>query len=416
MRILHTSDWHLGKEWYGVSRTPDLTDHVIPEIVDIALRNQVDLLVVAGDLLEGFGRESLKQCSALLRQPIRQLLEAGVNVAVIPGNHDSWPLFRLLEAALDVNPLTRPARLVVFTQPRLHNFGQVQVLGIPYLPLQSFSRWLADQGIDLPVEADLQNQTLSVQFESVIQSLKQHRLDGRRPALLIGHFAVSGSRMTPATDGDERSYAGYETSYARDLVINRDTLLNSDQVPQYNALGHMHLGQRVLETVVPTFYAGAPDRFDRGEVGYQPHVLIVDLPEVGTADTGEVPITSATVFLKERVSCSADLQAIAERLGAESSRRALGDLTIRVDDATEYPALRDEAYELFPRLREANTVRLDSPDAPSAPKFETTTDYSQIADPRAVFNDYFSRDFMEADRPHLFRALDSILEELAHED
>jgi DNA repair exonuclease SbcCD nuclease subunit len=66
MRVLHTADWHVGKEWRGVDRTPDLTDYVIPEIVDIALRERVELAVIAGDILDGFGRSSLDLCAKLL--------------------------------------------------------------------------------------------------------------------------------------------------------------------------------------------------------------------------------------------------------------------------------------------------------------------------------------------------------------
>lgn len=415
MKILHTADWHFGKEWHGVDRTLDLRDHVIPEIVDIALRHQVQLVVVAGDILEGFGRESLNLCSLLLRQPIRRLLETGVHVALIPGNHDNMPLFRLLEAALSVNPLSATAQLVIFTKPGIHRFDRLQVLGMPYLNLRNFATLLADQRVSVPGQGDLQNQTLSSLFEQAIKAIIERDLTGRSPALLIGHFAVSGSSYTPEGHGDDRAYAGFETSYARDLAINRDALLNSDQVPQYNALGHMHLGQQVHETVVPTYYAGAPDRFDRGERGYQPHVLVVDLPERGRVEVVPVPIQTATPFVSEAISSGAELQALADRLGAQLSRRVLGDLIIKVGDIADYAPLRDQAYDLFPRLKEANTVRPDAPESSPLPKFEASPDYSRIADHSTVFNEFFAT-FVEEDRPHLSKALETILQELSDED
>jgi exonuclease SbcD len=415
MRILHTADWHFGKEWHGIDRTPDLRDHVIPEIVDIALHHQVGLVVVAGDILEGFGRDSLNLCSLLLRQPIKRLLDADVHVALVPGNHDNRPLFRLLEAALNINPLSEHARLVIFTEPSTHRFDSLQVLGMPYLTLQSFSTWLAEHRMSVPVEGDLQNQALSSLIERTILALKERTLTGLGPALLIGHFAVSGSSFAPEGQDDDRAYAGFETSYARDLFINRDALLNNDQIPQYNALGHMHRGQQVPETVVPTYYAGAPDRFDRGERDYQPRVLLVDLPDRGSVKVVSVPIQSATPFVNEVISGRTELLALADRLGPELSRRVLGDLIIKVDEITEYSALRDEAYDLFPRLKEANTIRPDAPESSPSPKFEASPDYDRIANPGVVFNEYFAT-LPEEDRPYLSGALDTILQELSDED
>jgi len=416
MRILHTADWHVGKEWRGVDRTPDLRDHVIPEIIDIALQERVGLVVIAGDILDGFGRASLNLCAMLLRRPIRRLLEAGVHVALIPGNHDSRPLFRLLEAALNISLLSGRGQFAIFTEPGLRYFDKVQVIGMPYLAAHHFRQLLASQSITFPMEADLQNQTLSVQYERVLQAIKETKLDGREPAILIGHFSVSGSKLQLEDNDDQRSYAGYETSYARDLVISREALLNSDQTPQYNALGHIHLGQSVPETVVPTYYAGVPDRLERSEEKYQPRVLLVDLPDKGKVEVTPVLLSNTTPFINETISNRTGLRALADSFGKEASKRALGDLIIKVEDIVDYSSLRDEAYELFPRLREANTVRPETPESKMPIKFEATTDYAQIANPTAVFDEFFSSSFSEEQKPRLQKALDTILRELEDEN
>ncbi|MHB9032503.1 MAG: metallophosphoesterase family protein [Anaerolineae bacterium] len=414
MKILHTADWHLGKEWRGVDRTPDLENYVIPEIVDIALQNKVRLFVIAGDIFEGLNRDSLRQCASLLRRPFRALLEAGVHIALIPGNHDNLPLFRLLEAALDINPLSANARLVIFTEPSAQRFDGLQVLGVPYLTLASFRGWFAGQNAALPVESDLQNKTLTDLYERTIRSLKRNNLAPGAPALLVGHFAVSGASLRPGEDASERGYAGFETSYARDLSVNCEALLNNSQVPQYNALGHMHRGQKIPATSAPTLYSGAPDRFDRGEIDYQPSVLVVDLPDHGRAETTRVPIASATPFMKQTVASREDLIALASQLGG-SARRVLGDLVISVSDLAAYPPLRDEAYELFPRLKQANTVRPQALNTSALEKFETSSDYTRVADYRAVFNEFFDT-YSGEERTALARALGKIQEELKDED
>lgn len=413
MRILHTADWHLGKEWQGVDRVSDLVDHVIPEIVDIALHERVELVIVAGDILDGFGRQSMSLCSMLLRRPIKQLLEAGVHVVMIPGNHDNRPMFRLLDAALNINPLSETARLIIFTEPNVQLLDGVQIIGMPYLTPRHLGQLLSRQGIMVPVEADLQNQTLSRQYEGVLHAVKAN-VDGRKPAVLIGHFSVSGTRFRP--EEDRTSYAGYETSYARDLVISRDALLSSDQIPQYNALGHLHRGQCVSEAVAVTYYAGAPERFERGEANYQPQVLLVELPNAGEVQVKPVSLTRTTPFINEVISDEMGLRSLVDRTGQEASQRLLGDLIIKVDDIADYPPLRDQAYDLFPRLKVANTVRPETPGLETPVKFEATTDYTRIVDPRAVFDEYFSKSFSEEQVTDLQKALDAILGELENEN
>jgi DNA repair exonuclease SbcCD nuclease subunit len=135
MRILHTADWHIGKAWKGVDRLPDLMDHIIPEIIGIALGEKVNLLIIAGDIFDGFDRKSLDLCTKLLREPLKTLLTAGVHVAMIPGNHDNWPMFQLLDAALKINPVSDKAQLLIFTSPMVYPLNEVQIMGMPYLAL-----------------------------------------------------------------------------------------------------------------------------------------------------------------------------------------------------------------------------------------------------------------------------------------
>jgi hypothetical protein len=171
----------------------------------------------------------------------------------------------------------------------------------------------------------------------------------------------------------------------------------------------------VPETVVPTYYAGSPDRFDRGERDYQPRILIVDLPDKGSVETESVPIQTATPFISERVTTFSDLDALHNRLGPVLSKRALGDLVIAVEGIIDYAPLLERASELFPRLRAANTIRPDTPEASPSPKFEASPDYARIADPNVTFREFFAT-LPEDDRPSLSSALDTILRELTDED
>lgn len=411
MRILHTADWHLGKDWNGEERTEDLIEYVIPEIIHIAKNEQVELVMVAGDILDGFGRDSLKHCAKLLRRPIRDLLESGINVAMIPGNHDNWPLFRVLDSILDINPLSESGQFIIFTEPRIHDLENLQIVGVPYLGAHNLANLITSQGLSFPVEPELQTKALATQYERILAELKR-TLDFKRPAVLIGHFSVGGVRT--GID-DDSGYPGYETSYARDLRLSQDSLLNSDQVPQYNALGHIHLGQQVQDTVTPTYYSGSPDRFDLGEENYKPHVLIIELPVVGVPVVEKAYIKSATPFIREVVSSNEQLQDIAEKHDEKIRPRVLGKIHVEVEDKTEFVSIRDAAYEFFPRLKKTRTVTHHSPQDDKEILVDPESDYAKFANPRLMFDAYFQK-FLEDKIPSLNEAIDMILSELQHDN
>ena len=87
MKILHTADWHLGKRLENFSRL-DEQKLVMKELVDIANAEQVDLVLVAGDLFDNFNPST--EAVELFYKTLKQLSDNGKRpVIAIAGNHDS---------------------------------------------------------------------------------------------------------------------------------------------------------------------------------------------------------------------------------------------------------------------------------------------------------------------------------------
>ena len=87
MKFIHTSDWHLGRQFHNHSLLPDQA-HVLEQLVDIAAEQEVDAVLVAGDIYD----RSVPPASAvaLLDSVLNRLCsELEVPVLLIPGNHDS---------------------------------------------------------------------------------------------------------------------------------------------------------------------------------------------------------------------------------------------------------------------------------------------------------------------------------------
>ena len=99
MRLLHTSDWHVGKTIRGRSRLDEF-HAALAELISVAVDEAVDAVLVAGDLYDQ--RAPTPDADALVFETLVQLHRAGIPVVAIPGNHDSpvrmEALAKLLEA------------------------------------------------------------------------------------------------------------------------------------------------------------------------------------------------------------------------------------------------------------------------------------------------------------------------------
>ena len=87
MKFIHTSDWHIGRQFHNVSLLED-QQHVLNQIIDYIKQESVDALVIAGDIYD----RSVPPATAveLLDEVLNKICsQMGVPVVLIPGNHDS---------------------------------------------------------------------------------------------------------------------------------------------------------------------------------------------------------------------------------------------------------------------------------------------------------------------------------------
>src|SRR6202008_4970141 len=132
MRVLHTSDWHVGRMFHGRDLLAD-QEAVLGGLADLVTRERVDVVVVAGDLYDRAvpSGEAVSACTRILDR----IRSAGARLVITPGNHDSAPrlgAFAGFAAAGGLHLRTRVAELdrpVVLAEED----GPVSLYGIPYL-------------------------------------------------------------------------------------------------------------------------------------------------------------------------------------------------------------------------------------------------------------------------------------------
>ncbi len=312
MKLLHTSDWHLGRVTYNQSRAPD-HDAVLAEIIELAREQRPDLVVHSGDLFD-------------VPRPAYQDIERGLvalqelagiaPVVVVAGNHDSPALFRIFQKLLG------PASRIRFIdKPRvpedggildypLANGERIRVAPLPFIHQNRFI-----EGFSMPETWSGQYADQVQQYESILADGLAQGADYASDILVFAaHLHVGGA-----------SYSGSE----KPIHIGDAYATRAENLPtvSYAAFGHIHKPQR-LPGIVPGRYAGSPLQLDFGEEGEQKQVVMVEAKPGRPPDITDVPLRAGRPLRR----VSGTLEELAARAG--NIGNALCLVTVRTETTT----------------------------------------------------------------------------------
>jgi DNA repair protein SbcD/Mre11 len=318
VKILHTSDWHVGKVLKGQDRH-DEHDAVLRSLIQAARDEDVDLVLIAGDLFETSAPTPRAQ--GLVMQALLALREDGRQVVAIAGNHDNANL---------LDSVYRPA---------LRELG-LHILGVPKTPEAGGTlRLTTRQGEQATIAAmPFLSQRYAVRAaELLLHESAQHALDyARRVAailrsltaaftpdsvnIVIGHLTLLGGRR----GGGERDV---QTTFEYEVPASV-----FPTTAHYAALGHLHR-QQEIPAPCPAYYSGSPLAIDFGEEANEPGALIVTAAPAIRASARRIPVTGARRLRTLRGSLDQVIDE-GERGGdaylrvilAEPARAGLGDL------------------------------------------------------------------------------------------
>ena len=235
-KIIHTSDWHLGQNFYGYDRSEE-QDHFLRQLVDIVRQHQPDALLVSGDIFH-----TAAPSSAAVTLYVNAMLDIHnacpkMAIVVIAGNHDSASRLqcdsRLWELA-GVRVLGGIARdsegLADLDRHIIHVKGKGIVAAVPFAYPASFPL-VNDEHVG-------SDQRQPVYFQSLLNHVNAQN-PAQLPVVLMAHLAVNGSDFT-----------GHEVGMMECVEVG---VLGNGY--DYAALGHIHRPQDVSERAR---YCGTP--------------------------------------------------------------------------------------------------------------------------------------------------------------
>jgi exonuclease SbcD len=283
MRILHTSDWHLGRTFHGASLHDDQAE-AIDRIVELAAQNGVDLVVIAGDLYDRAIPPA--DAVALFDRALALLRDTGATVVAIGGNHDSNIRVGVYDSLLSALGMSIRGDVLRSNEPVLVAAADggppVAVYPLPYLDPTVVGPLLqvADETEEPEDHASESTRRRRLRHDEVTRlALDRIRVDlntrdGAR-SVVVAHTFVTGGEICESER--ELTVGNIET-------VGVDAFAGFD----YVALGHLHGSQERDGARVA--YSGTPLPYSFSEQHHIKSIRIVDLAPDGSVTVEVVPL------------------------------------------------------------------------------------------------------------------------------
>ncbi len=364
---MHTADWHVGKTLKGRDRL-DEQRAVLAEITQVAEANQVDAVLVAGDVYESSAPSA--QAQHLVVQTLLRLRQAGAEVVVIAGNHDHGPTFEAYRPLMGVAGITlagavRPPEKGGVIGFRARSDGaEVQLAALPFL-----TQRYAVRAAEIVAQTPSENvRAYDEMIRQVVESLTSGFSDAT-VNLLMSHLTCVGGVF----GGGERSAQSiFEYSVPATIF---------PVSAHYVALGHLHRRQS-LPAHCPVHYSGSPIAVDFGEQDNISVVCVVEARPSVPARVTDIPITSGRRLRTVRGTLP-ELEAQAASFGDDYLRVWLREPT--------RAGLRDDTVAVLPNALE---VRIDPAFAGPSRTERPATAYAARS-PGQLFADYCASERVE---------------------
>lgn len=278
MKILHTSDLHIGK-YIGTYDLKEDTEYVLNQVVDTAIKERVEVVLISGDVFDrpNPSEEAIKIYVSFLKA----LLDKNIKVIAISGNHDSGIRLSAYKDILGKGyfvegEFNSPMRKVSLND----EYGPVNFYMLPF-----FTPFIVKSNLKL--EKGLENYDLAMD-----EIIKRENIDTSQRNIILAHQFVAGFKFGGSeedfsySNGDEKNVAGVG-------IISLDKFQNFD----YVALGHIHKPQKISRETIR--YSGSLLKYKTSEIdGPDKSVVIIDLKEKGNIEVKLDPIKPLHPFVK----------------------------------------------------------------------------------------------------------------------
>ena len=370
MKILHTSDWHLGMP-VGTGSYEEEQRHFLQQLYQLIRTEQIGAVLLAGDVYDS--SVSNTAAIAIYNDAVTTICaELKIPMIVIAGNHDSAARLSSCRTLLKAAGLHITGKLEKNFEPILLDNGSVAVYPLPF-----FNK---DEAAVLYPDAEIrtQEQAMDVVCEEIRKEMDPNRFN-----IILSHALIVNAALS---DSDRSARIGLATAVSGEVFRGFD----------YAALGHIHKPQAVSDTIR---YSGSPLKYSFGSEELQEKGVVI----LDTADGSQrfVPIP----FLRDRKTVSGTYEELIARDDLRNCR-----LRLEVTDRFAGLELWADLQVQFPWLLELKGKSLDEQDTLTA----LSVDELHTMDETTIMRKFFAENFEyepTADQLKLFQDVLSWSEE-----
>lgn len=319
MRLMHTSDLHIGKSVHGLSMLDD-QKHILEQMLGIIENEKVDALIIAGDVYDKTVPN--EGAVSILNGFLTRLHEINCPVFIIPGNHDSATRISFGSTLLAKQGVHIAEEFAAGMEKHVlkDEFGNLNVYLLPFFK-PSMVR-------SLNPKAEINNAD-----DAAREVLRATEINSSERNILVAHQFV----ISRGTDLDLGGSEEYKPSVGGVDCISYDMFSDFD----YVALGHIHRPQKVGRSSIR--YCGSPLKYSETEDHDEKGVVILDMGEKGTISTRIVPL----VPIRDLRVITGTLEQLKERSVVESGNP---DDYIYVNLTEDTSDARAKLAEVYPNI------------------------------------------------------------------
>lgn len=352
MRILHTGDWHLGKNLEDASRMHE-QELFLNDFVDIVEKNKVDLVIIAGDVYDNSNPPA--RAEKMFYDTLKKLSKNGERlILVIAGNHDNP------ERLVAAGPLAMEHGIIMSGTPKTviqcGEYGQHKVInsGEGFIEVEINNEKAVILTVSYPSEKRLNEvlygemdsdedrvKTYGERIKSLFDSLeKNYRSDTIN--LVVSHLFAMGSEE----GGSERS-----------IQLGGSYIVNGSCFPkeaQYIALGHVHKPQIVPGTNKKARYSGSPLHYNKKEINITKKCFIIDVKANEECVVNEIELKvykPIEVWKCESISDAIDKCEENKDRNCWVYLEVKCDRYIREDEIKKMKGIKKDILEIIPKLQ-----------------------------------------------------------------
>ena len=244
MKILHTSDWHLGINFKNRS-FEDIHKKFLDWLIEVIKTEKIDILIVAGDIFDSYNppNYALKMYHQFLAKAIKSLK----HIFIIAGNHDSISTLEISKDILDSFNI----HIVTGIENNIFETEQFVICAVPFIR----ERFMKTDFLKLSDKEKELSKWIKNYYENIYERAKKYN----KKIIATGHLSVNGALFS---DSEREIYIGKLKTIDKDIFNKFD----------YVALGHIHKPQKITDKIR---YSGSPIPLSFSEKE-EKEVLIID--------------------------------------------------------------------------------------------------------------------------------------------